>query len=196
MTKASREGFLEALAALMRALDELGAPSMVIGGVAVIAHGVPRLTIDIDAAVSGGSVSIDRLEEMLAGQGIVGRLPDAAEFARQHQVFLGVHSASGTPVDISLAWLPFEEVALCESRAVDYAGVLIRIPRPEDLVIYKIIASRAQDIEDARSLLLLHGRSMAFGRIRSTVRGFAEVLEDEERPRVLERLLREAGLEG
>jgi len=192
----SREGFLDGLAALGRALEELDAPSMIIGGVAVIALGVPRLTIDIDAAVSGNSVSVDRLAKTLAGHGIGGRLPDAVEFARKHNVFLGVHASSGTPVDVSLAWLPFEEEALRESRSIDYAGVKIRIPRVEDVLIYKIIASRPQDIEDARSLLLLHGRTLDLGRIRATVRDFAEVLEDVERPRELDRLLVEAGLKG
>jgi hypothetical protein len=42
-----------ALRALVAALNELPVPSMIIGGVAVIAAGVPRQTIDIDAAVLG-----------------------------------------------------------------------------------------------------------------------------------------------
>ena len=43
--------FLDALQAVSTALAELGSPAMIIGGVAVIAHGVPRLTVDIDATV-------------------------------------------------------------------------------------------------------------------------------------------------
>ena len=42
------EGLLEdALAALARALDKAGAPWMVIGGIAVIAHGVRRFTTEL-----------------------------------------------------------------------------------------------------------------------------------------------------
>lgn len=44
--------FSEALRALVAALDELGAPAAIIGGVAVIVHGVPRATVDVDATVS------------------------------------------------------------------------------------------------------------------------------------------------
>jgi hypothetical protein len=40
-----------ALHAVAGALDELGAPAMVIGGIAVVARGVPRTTLDIDATV-------------------------------------------------------------------------------------------------------------------------------------------------
>jgi hypothetical protein len=79
--------------------------------------------------------------------------------------------------------------------ACDYAGVDILIPRAEDLLIYKLIALRARDVEDAEGLLLLHGTTMDLGRVRETVRQFAAALDDSERPEVLERLIRRAGLE-
>ena len=54
LTTHPEQGFLEALDALGRALDEVDAPSMIIGGVAVIALGVPRLTVDSAMASSRG----------------------------------------------------------------------------------------------------------------------------------------------
>lgn len=51
MTGPADRGLLDALRALSAALREAGAPSMIIGGIAVIARGVPRLTVDIDATV-------------------------------------------------------------------------------------------------------------------------------------------------
>ena len=57
--------FRSALAALAAALDELNAPSMIIGGVAVIAAGVPRETIDIDATVLGRSCELETLVSAL-----------------------------------------------------------------------------------------------------------------------------------
>jgi hypothetical protein len=104
--------FLDALDAVRRALDEIEAPSMIIGGVAVIALGVPRLTIDIDATIAAVALDLDRLVDAFGRQGIRARIPDALAFARAQQVFLCVHEASGTPVDVSLAWLPFEDDAL------------------------------------------------------------------------------------
>ncbi|MCH8808020.1 MAG: hypothetical protein IH986_18290 [Planctomycetes bacterium] len=53
MTARGEPGFLEALQALTDALGELPAPAMVIGGVAVIARGIPCSTVDIDATVNG-----------------------------------------------------------------------------------------------------------------------------------------------
>jgi hypothetical protein len=51
MAKRPSQKILEALADLAKALQRIEAPSMVIGGIAVIAHGVARQTIDIDATV-------------------------------------------------------------------------------------------------------------------------------------------------
>ena len=168
---------------------------MIIGGVAVIALGVPRLTVDIDATVEAAHVSIEQLVEVLGRHGITPRIPDAVAFARARQVLLTVHEASGTPVDISLAWLSFEEEALRACLSCDYAGVRIRIPRPEDLLIYKLIASRPRDLEDAEGLLVLHGATMDLGRARDIVKEFAAALDDTERPQTLERLIHKSGLE-
>ena len=104
-----------------------------------------------------------------------------------------MHQPSGTPVDVSLAWLPFEDEALAASTVCDYAGVHVRIPRPEDLLIYKVIASRPKDLQDAEGLLVLHGPTMDLGRVRRIVKQYADVLDDEERPRVLEQLIRQSG---
>ena len=49
--------FQAGLRALVAALSEIEAPSMIIGGVAVIAAGVPRETVDIDATVLGRACS-------------------------------------------------------------------------------------------------------------------------------------------
>jgi hypothetical protein len=189
VNKSADVGFLDALRTLSVALDRLGRPGMIIGGVAVIAHGVPRLTIDIDATTLAAGESVEALIAKFAEHAIALRIPDGAAFARTHQVVLAVHEPSGTPIDVSLAWLPFEEEALEASIPCDYAGVTIRIPRPEDLVVYKLIAARPRDIDDAEGLLAIHAATMNLARVRRIVKELATAIDDEERPQVLERLI-------
>jgi len=55
-----------ALAALRKALQELSAPSMIIGGIAVIAHGVGRQTVDIDATIWAEGLALDRVRRLVA----------------------------------------------------------------------------------------------------------------------------------
>jgi hypothetical protein len=104
------------------------------------------------------------------------------------------HEPSGVDLDVSLAWLPFELDAIGRSEVIDYAGVSIRIPRPDDLVIYKLVAARPRDLDDVERLLLLHGPALDVRRIVATVREFADALEDTGRLDALERLLKKTGL--
>lgn len=143
---------------------------MFIGGLAVIAHGVPRYTLDIDATVLGREVSPERLVEAARAHQLVPRREDVIAFARASQVVLLRHESLEIPVDVSLAWMPFEEEAIEASQEADYQGVRIRVPRPEDLIVYKLIASRPRDLEDAGKLLALHGKRINVGRVEELVR--------------------------
>lgn len=62
-----------------------------IGGIAVIARGVPRLTRDIDIAVAGTDVTSSALVDELDRVGIRPRISDAIAFADENQVLLVKH---------------------------------------------------------------------------------------------------------
>jgi hypothetical protein len=175
------QALLAALGALARALDDLGVPAMVIGGIAVIVRGVPRQTGDVDIAVWAEDLDVERLAAALARHAIVPRIADAVEFARQNQVLLLRHEPSATPVEVSLAWLPFEWEALARARSEDLGGVQLAVAMPEDLVVYKAVAWRDRDRADIERLLVLHGRHMDLPRLRGRVREFAELLGVPER---------------
>ncbi|HXV63428.1 MAG TPA: hypothetical protein VEK15_22195 [Vicinamibacteria bacterium] len=64
----------------------------------------------------------------------------------------------------------------------------------EDLIVYKVVAFRPQDIDDAEKLLDLHTRSIRIPRVRRLVHQFCEVLEDTARLETLDRLLRQRAL--
>lgn len=194
MREPAGQRFLSALRDLAGSLEEFGAPWLVIGGVAVIAAGIPRLTVDIDATIWAPGTDPETLLDRLQIHRIVPRIRDAVAFAKERQVLLAQHEPTGVPVDLSFAWLPFEEQAIRCGVEGDYAGVPIRLPRPEDLIIYKLVAARPRDLEDAERLLLLYGGSLDVPRIRRVVREFAEALEDVARVEALERLLRATGL--
>jgi hypothetical protein len=194
VSEARAPEFLDALRALCDGLRVLNVPWMIIGGVAVIAHGVPRFTADVDATVTAPQEPLERIFDVFAQNGIVPRIADALAFARDRQVVLLRHEPSGVDLDVSLAWLPFELDAIGRSEVIDYAGVSIRVPRPDDLVIYKLVAARPRDLDDVERLLLLHGPSLDVRRIVATVREFADALEDSGRLDALERLLKKTGL--
>jgi len=187
--EADEPRFLGALRALAAALRDIDAPSMTIGGVSVIALGVPRFTADIDATVLGGSVDPETMLAVLSKHAIAPRIEGAAAFAKQNQVLLLRHEPSRVPIDIAIAWLEFERAAIARSREIDYAGVLLRIPTAEDLVIYKIAAGRPRDVDDAEKLVTLHRAEIDAARVRAVVHEFSVALEDPSRDEIAARLL-------
>jgi hypothetical protein len=186
--------FGEALAALSRAMNRFDRPWMIIGGLAVIAHGAPRSTLDADATVAGSGLPVEDLLAALRAEGFSTRVPDASDLARTAHVLLVRHEPSGIPVDISLAWLPFEEEALAHAKSREFAGVVLPFVQAEDLLIYKLVAARARDLEDAERLLLLHGSDIDLARVGRLIDAFCEVLEDDSRRQQLLELRRNVGL--
>lgn len=182
----------EALAAVGRALRGLPVPGMLIGGVAVIMRGVPRLTRDVDATVSGRAIPLADLVRRLGDFDVEPRIERAVEFADENQVLLLRHSPTGIDVDLSLAWLPFEDEAIAAAETIDLAGERIRVARAEDLIIYKAVAFRPQDQQDIERLLVLHRRAIDLDRVRRVVGEFAAALEEPERLAALEALIRKA----
>ncbi|MBI4871005.1 MAG: hypothetical protein HY814_05510 [Candidatus Riflebacteria bacterium] len=119
-------------------------------------------------------------------------MPDAFAFAKRHQVLLLRHDPLGTPVDLSLAWLPYEREAIARATPVEMSETSVPTASPQDLIIYKAVAWRIQDQRDIEKLLLLHGRSIDLVNIRTRVREFAELLEAPERVGEFDALVKRA----
>ncbi|HEX3552950.1 MAG TPA: hypothetical protein VIA62_06945 [Thermoanaerobaculia bacterium] len=92
---------------------------MVIGGIAVIAHGVARQTVDIDATVLATRLETSQILATLADCSIRPRIADVLEFAERSQVLLLVHEKTRVTLEISLAFSSFEQEALERAVEVD-----------------------------------------------------------------------------
>lgn len=169
-------GIAQALADLAGVLEDHERRGAVIGGIAVIARGVQRVTRDIDVAIAGADQSATALADELQRHGIVPRIADAVGFAEQSQVLLMRHAVSGVDIDVSRAWLPFEIEALAAASKELLGGVRIAVARPEDLIIFKAVAWRPQDQQDIERLLTLY-RDIDLERVRRHVSELSEALE-------------------
>lgn len=178
---AAERRFNEALHALVDALDETAAPSMIIGGVAVIASGVPRQTVDIDATILGRAAPLETVVDTFARHGITPRVPGALQFARERQVLLLQHDPTGVTMEVSFAWLPFEEEALARAREINIEGFNVRIAIPEDLIVYKAAAWRDRDVSDIERLLALYLGTIDLERVRNLIREIGLALDDPDR---------------
>jgi hypothetical protein len=172
-------GQFEAAWQLHRFLTERDIPYVVIGGVAVQRWGEPRLTIDVDLAIllpAGGEER--HLREIAVA--FPPRLKDAVAFALEHRV-LPIDVPGASPADLSLALPGFEEEAI--ARAVDYDvghDRAVRLCTAEDLVVYKCVAGRPQDVLDVESIVARQGDDLDADHVRRWVEEFARITDDRE----------------
>jgi hypothetical protein len=148
-----RSRVAECCAALGGALDAAGIRWFLFGAQAAILRGVRRFTADVDVTVDLGARPIGDLITPLAAAGVVLRVADADEFVRATRVLPMRHGASGLPVDVVLSGPGFEERFFARATTVEIDGVSIPVARAEDLVVMKVLAGRALDIEDAVAML-------------------------------------------
>ncbi|MEN9581710.1 MAG: hypothetical protein RJA70_4719 [Pseudomonadota bacterium] len=187
--RAKGERLLEAaLTALAQGLTESGAPWMVIGGVAIIARGVRRFTTDIDAAVRGDATNPTELLKTFSKHAIVPRIANALTFAEANLVLLLRHESTGVDLDVSFAWSTFEQDALAASTLTQFGSVRAPMCTAEDLVVFKAIAGRPKDIEDAEALLILYP-DIDRVRVRTCVGELAALADEPEMLKALDELL-------
>ena len=188
MTASGDRRLEHALGDLTSALSATGAPWMIIGGIAVIAHGVRRFTADIDAVIRGDEIDIAALVKVLAKKRIVPRIARVEEFARESLVLLLRHEPSGVDFDVSLAWTEFEHAAIAAATVVPFGAVKAPMAQPEDLIVFKSIAGRGKDTDDVIALLTLYP-SVDLSRIRARVRELAAVADAPELVVALEKAI-------
>jgi hypothetical protein len=170
-------------------------PWAIIGGIAVITHGVRRLTTDIDAVMKGGSITAAEALRVLSRGGFEARIEDAEAFAATSLVLLLRHQPTGVDVDLSFGWTEFEDRAIAASTVLQFGRVSAPMAAPTDLVAFKAIAGRARDIDDAAALLLLHP-GIDVDAVRRQVQELAALAEAPELIRGLDEALRRAGISG
>lgn len=147
---------------LLEALRATGTPFAFIGALGAIAWGRPRATTDLDLVVVCDEVSFGALRQALVlagfqeGAGVgpadpTDLLPDIAVF------WAGARPA--VRVDLFIAKLDFEREVVSSAMQAHIFGVAVQVARPEAMLVYKLLASRAKDLLDVESIL--EGRSMA-----------------------------------
>jgi transcriptional regulator with XRE-family HTH domain len=143
---------------MLAVLEEFGVEYVVIGGVAVQAHGSPRLTNDLDIVPRPALVNHSRLAEALIELEAVTRgtrpvpVTDPQRLARANGVFL---STKFGKLDVLKAELvlggSYEDL---RRNAVErpYGELTVLVAGVDDLIRMKRIAGRWQDLRDIATL--------------------------------------------
>jgi hypothetical protein len=158
--------------ALLRRLTAAGVQYVVVGGFAVIAHGVIRATKDLDICPEPERPNLDRLAGLMAD--LHATQADTGDFlprelpydpTRADDLALGGNFRLVTDLgelDL-LQWIsgidpePAFEALDADAIAVDWHGITIRVCSLEHLRAMKRAAGRPQDLKDLADLEIANG---------------------------------------
>lgn len=153
------------LEAIFRALERADVRYLVVGGVAVVLHGHPRFTADLDLVLALDAANVRAALGALRPLGYVPRAPvpaeDLADPARREDwirnkgmtVFsLASPTHPATEVDLFVEEpFPFDE-AYARALRADLGELRVSVASLADLVAMKRRSGRPQDLEDVRNL--------------------------------------------
>jgi len=150
---------------IFKTLNEIGVDYLVVGGLAVNFHGVPRMTYDIDLMVQLQDDNLRKLASQLRAWGYKPRVPIeledfAVESKRKSWIrdkgmkALNFHSETLSVGEIDFVIdspIPYEEL---KKRAVtiELKGVNVPVVSIHDLIQLKSHAGRKQDVADVEHL--------------------------------------------
>ncbi len=126
---------------------------MVIGGQAVLLHGEPRMTRDIDVTLGVDVDEFARVLTALQPAGFEVLSENAEEFARKTRVLPLRDSESGIRIDLIFSFSPYERQAIGRATSIRIGQVDVRYASLEDLIVHKMVAGRPRDVEDVRGIL-------------------------------------------
>jgi len=135
-------------------LKKASIPYMVIGGQAVLIYGEPRLTRDIDITMGISVDGLDKVKKIIPIIGLKSLVQKEKEFVERNMVLPTIDQKSGIRVDFIFSFSLYERQAIERAKDIKLGNSFVRFASLEDVVIHKVIAGRARDLEDVKSILL------------------------------------------
>jgi len=126
---------------------------MVIGGQAVLLHGEPRLTRDIDVTLGLEARELARVLRAVERADLSPSVSDVEAFVRKTNVLPLTDKSTSVRVDLIFSFTPYESEAIRRAVGVSFGETTVRFAAAEDLIIHKLVAGRPRDIDDVGGVL-------------------------------------------
>lgn len=141
---------LAQLTPLFASLNHRKVDYVVIGGIAVVAYGVPRLTLDVDLLIRATPENAESLLQALVEAGLGTALLTNAADLLAHEVTI-FKDRIRVDVQTRTPGLSFPE-AFERRRTVYVAGIPVNLVSLADLIASKEAAGRPKDVSDVLAL--------------------------------------------
>jgi len=150
---------------ILNALEECGIRYVVVGGVAMVLHGIPRTTVDLDLMLDLNEENLRKFLRCMIALGLEFKQPvreeDVLDLRWREQV---VREKKALVLTLYNPENPLEEVDFFIKNPLDFEGVYkrskvmkgedlkVRVAHPQDLIKMKEMAGREGDLADIEIL--------------------------------------------
>jgi len=170
-------------------LDGNRIPYMIIGGQAVLLYGTPRLTRDIDITLGLDTDQFRVIDKICQALDLRFLIDDPEPFAVRTKVLPAEDIASRIRVDFIFSFTPYERQAIERANKVMMEGYPVSFASREDVIIHKMFAARAVDLEDVRYILVKGRQRIDLAYIRRWLSEFSSLPEHERISETFERMV-------
>jgi len=164
---------------IAQSLDEKNIPYMIIGGQAVLLYGSPRLTRDIDITLGVDTDKFLLVDEICGKLGLKILPENPEDFVKETKVLPVDEPESRMRVDFIFSFTPYETQAMQRTQNVLINDYPIKFASCEDVIIHKMIAARAIDLEDVKNILIKNKNSIDLEYIKQWLIEFNQIPEHE-----------------
>jgi hypothetical protein len=149
-----------------------------IGGISVIIYQIARTTQDIDITLL---IEIDELQTV-GGKIITeykAEKENPIDFFQKYYVLPVSDKHTNIHIDFSAGLSGFDRMVVKRSKRKLFGEVEVSVCSVEDLIIYKLVAARSQDMVDIENLIQLHLNKIDKTYLEKIAGQFTEVERDD-----------------
>ena len=133
-------------------LNDSGVPYVIVGGFAVMYHGRPRATADIDLLISIGGEDLSSFVDFLKNNGFFASEEDMREAFREKSHCTVEDKETMFRLDIKGIYTTEEQRTLDNRIFADLDGIRLYLASAEDTILSKLLWGRERDILDSLSI--------------------------------------------
>lgn len=164
-----------------RLLTENSIQYILIGGLAVSAYYEVRATQDIDITLLADLENLKFLHNLIVKK-FVPAFSDSLSFFEKNFVLPVYDKITKLKVDFVAGLSEFDRTAISRCRRINIGKIKVNVCSIEDLIIYKLVASRGQDNVDVANLFKFNKKEIDRNYLITSAKKFIEL----ERQDILE----------
>lgn len=150
---------------------------MIIGGQALLLYGIVRSTRDIDLTLGIDSDDYSRIADICNKLGFIILPKNPQQFVNETRALPAEEPKLHIRIDFIFSFTPYERQAIERAGQKTVAGYNVKFAACEDLIIFKMVASRAIDLEDVKSILNKKAQIIDYDYLYKWLNEFAKISE-------------------